>query len=94
MRLIDGDAIYAEIDKFRDLKDMNGFELIQLDCTLAVIKNAKTIDPVKHGRWEYVGEQHGAHVFECSECHGRIDTVNPNWLSKYCSGCGAKMDAQ
>ena len=46
----------------------------------------------KHGRWEYVDEQYGAHVFECSECRDRIHTVSPNWLSKYCSNCGAKMD--
>lgn len=63
-----------------------------VDAAIEVVRKQKSVDPVKHGHWEYLGERDGAHVFECSECHDRINTVNPNWLSKYCSGCGAKMD--
>lgn len=88
MRLIDGDAIYAEIDKLRDVKNMNGFELIQLDCTLAVIKYAKTIDPLKHGKWTYDTDTEDTPLLVCSVCDDWVYDTN----YEYCPHCGAKMD--
>ena len=48
-------------------------------------------EPVKHGRWEYKGEQKG---YFCSVCHsGCLLNMESDWhLSKYCPHCGAYMD--
>ena len=91
MRLIDADAICAEIEKLRDMKNMNGFELIQLDCTLTVIEHAKTIDPLKHGHWV---KKNSVGSATCSICGGLITNFYDKDSNKYCHVCGAKMDAQ
>ena len=95
MRLIDADWLLNAIEKLKVRNTSNTATIFDvlgvLDDVEKIIKAAPINDPVKHGHWEYLGERDGAHVFECSECHDRINTVNPNWLSKYCSGCGAKM---
>ena len=92
-RLIDADQFKAKLLSFMDRKAPTPSDTdCILDGALNLLEEQPTADPVKHGHWEYLGERDGAHVFECSECHDRINTVNPNWLSKYCSGCGAKMD--
>lgn len=46
------------------------------------IDRARTIEPVRHGRWM---DMKG--FWMCSECHK--DTLN---LFNYCPYCGAKMD--
>ena len=93
MRLIDVDQFKAKLLSFMDRKATTPSDTdCILDGVLNLLEEQPTVAPVKHGHWEYLGERDGAHVFECSECHDRINTVNPNWLSKYCSGCGAKMD--
>ena len=97
-RLIDADALVDAIknkiavDKeiYPDDKSSIIFRA-GMKNVIGIVKNQDTVAPVKHGHWEYLGERDGAHVFECSECHDRINTENPDWLSKYCSGCGAKM---
>lgn len=96
MRLIDADNLIKDIEI---AKSTHRYEDIGCRCfrrgmdrAIRIARQQPTVAPVKHGHWEYLGERDGAHVFECSECHDRINTVNPNWLSKYCSGCGAKMD--
>ena len=92
MRLIDADQFKAKLLSFMDSKAPTPSDTdCVLDGVINLLEEQPTIDPVKHGHWEYLSERDGAHVFECSECHDRINTVNPNWLSKYCSGCGAKM---
>ena len=97
-RLIDADALVAaiknRIDEDKEIYPDDKSSIIfraGMKNVIGIVKNQDTVDPVKHGHWEYLGERDGAHVFECSECYDRINTVNPNWLSKYCSGCGAKM---
>ena len=99
MRLIDADALVEDIGKEINKKtkvillaDYNHYYCSGMRNAIRLVKRLPTVEPVKHGHWEYLGERDGAHVFECSECHDRINTVNPNWLSKYCSGCGAKME--
>ena len=92
MRLIDGDKFRLALLILRDAAYTVSGNTYAVDKVLDMLDKQETVDTVKHGHWEYLGERDGAHVFECSECHDRINTVNPNWLSKYCSGCGAKMD--
>ena len=86
MRLIDGDELHKQIEKIG--ANTIGKERILLDTMLTAVEYA----PEHKGRWIYVGAHNGVHLFECSLCHCGLNTENPDWLSKYCSGCGAKMD--
>ena len=85
MRLIDADSVYEIIDSMR--KDLSGKELILLDTVLSAIKYARTAE--KYGHWIHVKTYGKTHLFECSECHEGLSTEKT--LSKYCSGCGARM---
>lgn len=45
------------------------------------------VEPVKHGRWEFVGQLTNAPVYKCTVCK------RPSYLkSDWCPRCGAKMD--
>ena len=99
MRLIDADALLRDIEseinkktKVILLADYNHFYGSGMRNVIRLVKRLPTADPVKHGYWIYVGAHNGVHLFECSLCHCGLNTENPDWLSKYCSGCGAKME--
>lgn len=102
MRLIDGDAVYAKINKLRDADKLNGYELILLDTVLAAIKFSDTVDAVKHGRWIHIDALPSGDYFKCSECNRQIflhfgwkvSAKSPADEYRYCSGCGAKMDGE
>ncbi len=47
------------------------------------------VEPVRHGRWRWIGADRWNDAFECSEC-GRILMDDSN----YCPNCGAKMDSE
>lgn len=47
------------------------------------------VEPVKHGKWRWSGEDKWNDCYECSSC-GKICLDN----SKYCPNCGAKMDEE
>ena len=95
-RLIDADWLLNAIEKLKVRNTSNTatiFDvLVVLNDVEKIIKAAPINDPVKHGHWIYVGAHNGVHLFECSLCHCGLNTENPDWLSKYCSGCGAKME--
>lgn len=95
-RLIDADNLIKDIEI---AKSTHRYEDIGCRCfrrgmdrAIRIARQQPTIDPVKHGHWIYVGAHNGVHLFECSLCHCGLNTENPDWLSKYCSGCGAKME--
>ena len=93
MRLIDADQFKAKLLSFMDRKATTPSDTdCILDGVLNLLEEQPTIEPVKHGHWIYVGAHNGVHLFECSLCHCGLNTENPDWLSKYCSGCGAKME--
>ncbi len=46
-------------------------------------------EPVRYGRWRFVGSDRWNDAFECSSC-GKIAMDNSN----YCPNCGAKMDLE
>lgn len=93
MRLIDADQFKAKLLSCMDRKATTPSDTdCILDSVLNLLEEQSTIDPVKHGHWIYVGAHNGVHLFECSLCHCGLNTENPDWLSKYCSGCGAKME--
>lgn len=98
-RLIDADAliedIKSEIDDDKEIYPDDKTSIMfraGMKTVIRIVKNQDTVDPVKHGHWKYVGAHNGVHLFECSLCHCGLNTENPDWLSKYCSGCGARMD--
>ena len=95
-RLIDADALIEEIGK--EIDEAKKAPLCDycagMKNVIGIATNQDSVDPVKHGHWIYVGAHNGVHLFECSLCHCGLNTENPDWLSKYCSGCGAKMDGQ
>ena len=92
MRLIDGDAVYAKINKLRDADKLNGYELILLDTVLAAIKFSDTVDAVKHGHWSQYAEPHedGKGLYICSVCNEMYVMHDDEY--KFCPSCGAKMD--
>ena len=93
MRLIDADQFKAKLLNFMNIKAPTPSDTdCILDGVINLLEEQPTIDPVKHGHWIYVGAHNGVHLFECSLCHCGLNTENPDWLSKYCSRCGAKMD--
>ena len=89
MRLIDADALVAEIEKLKNEEFFSGSERILLDTILTVITMSNTIDPVKHGHWIFVNDM--VSYIKCSECGDDICWVNTK-RPKYCPNCGAKMD--
>lgn len=82
MKLIDADALIAELNLFFPVRDgitfETGFRQILTD-----IRNAPEIDSAKRGHWiaYATGEN------ECSVCHGK----NTPYQANYCIDCGAKM---
>lgn len=64
------------------------------------IENAPTIDPVRHGKWEFCSQDiYGmSGYFKCSSCYSMLPTDHSrtNYKQKvpfdYCPYCGAKMD--
>lgn len=93
MRLIDADALPTLATELR-LK--NGKTKHFVGVELDDIKNAPTIDPVRHGRWLYT--EAWPHRVYCSECYKTY--AQKQWEvwedgslpRAYCPNCGAKMD--
>ena len=55
------------------------------------LKRLPTIDPVKHGRWEYIEDKY-IDVCKCSEC-GTVEYFNKGWKKfNFCPNCGARME--
>lgn len=90
MRLIDADCL-KEKGRYDDYDEF----VVDYDD----IKNAPTIDPVKHGRWitsncviSY-GTKSQPKVYtecKCSVCGGRFGRMS----DLFCYHCGAKMDEE
>ena len=80
MRLIDADALIFTRPKDR-IPTEGYIEVSDID-------RAKTIDPVKHGKWEVVDEAEPRR-YGCSECK-RLSYTQYN----YCPNCGASMDME
>ena len=89
-RLIDADALEIRVEIGHT---MDGLLLIPMRDVKKSIENAPTIEaePVRHGRWRYVGDNN---VFACSECKKVIETAYCRYECYYrhCPNCGAKMD--
>lgn len=107
MRLIDADKLIEDLQydveldaRALDSTDFFGnMETIQFDkdCKqncIDLLRNAPTIDPVKHGRWvdDYNETEHPLFrkAWKCSACGFRTSYGKP----KYCMNCGARMDGE
>lgn len=94
-RLIDADAL--EEGKFHGTENWTPIECASWqwgwnDAIDAIMSNAPTVDPVKHGHWVNKGFE----PLRCSVCGITVDAINGiPWAIKsfnYCPHCGAKMD--
>ena len=104
MRLIDADALVAEIIDLGAkiaVPDETGVidDLIHAACemcadALNIIKEQPTINPDDlrpHGRWElYPSSKYR----RCSACKVEFDKPRFGFRSNYCPNCGAKMDGK
>lgn len=96
MRLIDADALVQELCGDCIGLMENGECRFGESCgDMWLVRNAPTIDPVKHGKWKYT-EAHPHWMF-CDQCYKRI-VPNKEWIKEYniptnyCPNCGAKME--
>ena len=83
MRLIDADKLKAMFEKFYcDREDV-------VEMLLSDVDFQPTVEPVKHGHWEFVREN--VSYISCSVCGHHVFWVNTK-KPNYCPLCGAKMD--
>lgn len=90
MRLIDADALIDEVKHITGQDTIMWFydrriKREQEVNMAAFIELMPTIDPVKHGRWEYIGGY--GYQYRCSNC-----IMCAEHKTLYCANCGAKMD--
>ena len=79
MRLIDADYL-------KEKGNYDDYDVFVVDYD--DIKNAPTIDPVRHGRWDLIDAREPVR-YGCSVCHRMV------WHHEnYCPNCGAKMDEE
>lgn len=87
MRLADVDVIIKDLTAMKRV-----YDAIELDGMIKALKEAPTIEPVKHGKWVDSGEKLACGVIKpftisCSVCGS---SQGATWM-KYCPNCGAKM---
>lgn len=93
MRLIDADELIHTIEHDVFIgKSVRSF----VRC---LVKGAPTVDPVKHGRWLYIGDETIEDGGYCSVCNQQQPAFW--WLkawryaeTPYCPECGARMDEE
>lgn len=91
MRLIDADHILDFIDNAIKTAHGIGLRPAAALCLKKRIEDEPTIDPVRHGRWEYIEDEY-IDVCKCSEC-GVIEYFNKGWEKfNFCPNCGARME--
>lgn len=84
MRLIDGDELLEHV--WRDRLDTR-------ERIANLVKSMPTIKP-RNGKWideGFYADGHGAHVFRCPECGGRIIEYD---VDPFCRWCGAPMESE
>lgn len=91
MRLIDADALPTLAT---ELRLNNGKTKHFVGVEFDDIRNAPTIDPVRHGRW-VLDTEHREEIYvppvTCSACW-QTGVLEYGTLTPYCPNCGAKMD--
>ena len=88
-RAIDADVFIRDLTAMKKM-----YDAIELDGMIKALKDAPTIDTVKHGKWIFDGKRikGGVDWWHCSEC---LAMENGVYAGKpYCSNCGARMDGE
>lgn len=85
----------VEVLKQQDFQDFSNTDVM---CAIDHCPRAD-VEPIRHGRWIYIGTDKIDNIFTCSECGRRIK--NPCYETTaivkirfpYCN-CGVKMDGK
>lgn len=81
-------CLQAELEAAKEAPDKTCAKAI-LDMLIDVkLAPALDAEPVRHGYW--IPQDNTRTKFMCSDCKSR----NHDGSGKYCSNCGAKMDAE
>ena len=64
-----------------------------IDICNSIIKKVSSAEPVSHGYWIDINQDHDTMLRECSVCHD-WQTHWDSYCPKYCPKCGAKMDKE
>lgn len=100
--LISREAMFEAIDKReRIMRKFMPFEINDdelrptLNSIREFVKNRPAVDAelVRHGRWKIIEDDETGHLVECSECKEWLH-MDYDYVAKYCSECGAKMNME
>lgn len=100
MRLIDADALnYVRVRIYHEDGTIGGYNAV---VPSSEIRNAPTIDAVRHGRWTADESTYTTGEAQCSVCKTTfyvddlycVGEKAQSELPNYCPHCGAKMDAE
>lgn len=101
MRLIDADKLYKKFsinpntgEKYRTRDCDNFYVNVHLEEVQREIRNAPTIDPIKHGRWIKPVPGDGEPYCSCCKSYQQWIWGEGYINYSYCPNCGAKMDLQ
>ena len=81
MRLIDADRLKRQVAGRSYKAKMKFIELID---------NSPTVEPVKHGRWQWNGNEYFCTVCGHHAYGNGVEIITEIW--HYCPSCGAKME--
>ena len=81
MRLIDADELKEAM-----LEESDWWENADVWIAHNVIDKARTIEPVKHGKWIDDGD-----CFICSNCRKAFGFLSAKCVTNFCPDCGADM---
>lgn len=96
MRLIDADALMADIKECIEIKYANSeYEQLEgLEIALSCVDEQPTIEERKRGKWtQILNADKVTHDYRCSECHRyRFHNGEMRKKYKFCPNCGARME--
>ena len=89
MRLIDADALIAQIEK----RLCHAKTIVWLCRIIGEVPTIEA-DPVRHGAWIDPEDNDGHTEWHCSYCGDVVCTICGYPGAKYCSVCGTKMEVK
>lgn len=84
-RAIDADIFIRDLTAMKKM-----YDAIELDGMIKALKEAPTIDTVKHGKWEEMRNAYGElEGWIHAECGREVKC-----MENFCPNCGARMDGE